>query len=191
MPWTPATTLLTTTDELKNLSFAITYESEAGAPDPITGEIPPVVPAIVTVQAVTNNPTISVTTNTISGYYSEAFSYNVRYIDLERNDYSVAHFSEVNPAKLHELYRYTPNMNTSVTYEYIATARDSITNAVVATQTYSIVVTQNWTTNKNLLKRYVSFDNYYATFVVTMLNSSGTQSIFVNNLGNQVYWEKT
>lgn len=191
MPWTPADTLLTTTDEQKNLSFSISYVPEAGTPDPITGEIPPTTPAIVTVTAVTANPTISVSGATIAGVYSESFAYNVRYIDNQRNDYSVARFNEIDPFKLYELYKYTPNMNTSVTYEYIATARDSITNAVLATQTYSIVVTQNWTTNKNLLKRYIGFNDYFATYVVTLLNSAGEQVSFVNNLGNSVYWEKT
>jgi hypothetical protein len=192
MAWTPAATLLTTTDENKNLSFSITYETDStGVPDPVTGEIPPAVPAVVTVTAITPNPNIKVVTNTISGFYTEAFAYNVNYIDLQRNDYTVTHFSDIDLSKIHELYKYTPNMNTSVTFEYLATARDSVTNAVLATQTYSIVVTQNWTTNKNLLKRYVNFEDYIANYVIPLLGSGGVPVSMLNNLGNPVYWERT
>lgn len=191
MPWTPAETLLTTTDENKNLSYSITYVPDAGEPDPVTGEVPVAAPAVVTVSAINLNKTITVGDNTIRGYFSDAFDYTVNYIDIERTDYTVPKFSAIDPFKLHELYKYTPNMDNSVTYNYLATARDSVTNAVVATQTYSIVVTQNWTINKNLLKRYVNFDNYFATYVLKWINQKNVEVAMLNNLDKPVYWEKT
>lgn len=180
MAWTPTQTLLTTTDELVNLSFSISYVDDS------TSE-----PAVVTITPIDVNPSIKVVNNTISGYFSEAFDYTLNYIDSKGTDYTVPRFSDINRVKLYELYKYSPNTTNSITYNYLATAKESITNTVLATQTYSIVVTQNWTTNKNLLKRFVDFDQYVSTYVVTSLNLNGNKVTFVNNLGDTVYLEKT
>jgi len=191
MAFLPASPLLLTTDEMKNFSFAITYEADVVVPPEGGGEPPPAVIPVVTVQAVKVLPTVSILNNTISGYYKDSFDFTVNYIDSQTNDYTVTRFSDIDPFKLHELYKYSPNQNTSVTYEYIATARDSVTNAVIATQTYNIVVTQNWTTNKNLLKRYVNFNDYFATYVIALVTADGVSVQILNNLGNQVFLERT
>lgn len=190
MPWKPTETLLLATDEMKDFSLSIIYEADEVVPSEGGAPAPAVIP-VVTVQAVKTLPTVSVVTNIISGYFKDSFDFTVNYIDSQRNDYTVTRFGDINPLKLHELYKYSPNMSSSVTYEYIATARDSITNALISQQTYNIVVTQNWTTNKNLLKRYVNFDEYATTYVVALLNLNGSPVTFVNNLGNPVYLEKT
>jgi hypothetical protein len=191
MAFLPASPLLLTTDEMKNFSFVITYEADVVVPPEGGGEPPPAVIPVVTVQAVKALPTVSILNNTISGYYKDSFDFTVNYIDSQTNDYTVTRFSDIDPLKLHELYKYSPNQNTSVTYEYIATARDSVTNAVIATQTYNIVVTQNWTTNKNLLKRYVDFNDYFATYVIALVTADGVPVQLLNNLGNQVFLERT
>lgn len=182
MPWTPTQTLLSTTDELKNLSFTISY-----VPDPLVS----LNPATVTVTAFTSNPTIQVSAATISGYFSDSFNYTVKYIDKDNKDYTVSRFSDIDITKLYGLYKYTPSMEQSVTYTYTAVAKDSITNAILDTQTYSIIVTQNWSANKSLLKRYINIDNYIATYVVILLNDSGTALPLLNNSGTPIYLEKS
>jgi hypothetical protein len=181
MPWNPTQTLLTTTDELKNLSFTISYTQ-----DPLVS----LTPATVTVTAVTPTPYIQVNAATISGYYSDTFNYSVKYIDNINNKYTVSKFNDIDSTKLSQLYDYIPSMVESVTYYYTAVAKDSITSAVLATQTYSIVVTQNWSPNKNLLKRYVNFKNYLATTVVVLTNLDGNVVQTLNNSGTPIYLEK-
>jgi len=182
MLWTPAQSLLTTTDELNNLSYTISYVA-----DPLVTTNP----VVVTISADKSIPSINISNSTISGYFSESFDYTVKYIDKYKNDYTVTKFSNIDISKLYAIYKYTPNMNSSVTYNYIATAKDSVTNDVLDTKTYSIVVTQNWTPNKNLLLRYLDFDNYFTTYVVVLLNNSGIAVPLLNNLGNQVFLERT
>lgn len=192
MAFIPAATLLLTTDELKNFSFDITYEVEVTPPPEGggTGEPTPTVVPVVTVEAVTPLPTVTVLNNGIAGYFKDSFNYSVNYIDSQQNDYSVNKFSQIDINKLHELYKYTPNMNRSVDYTYIATAKDSTTNAVIATQTYTITVTENWTTGKNELKKYLNYAKYYQDYVVSWLGAAGQPVVMVNNLGAQVLWEK-
>lgn len=180
MAWVPSETLLTTIDENNNLSFSISYVEDS------TGT-----PAVVTVAPITQHPTIQIANNTISGYFSDSFNYTVNYVDDKGTDYTVSRFSEIDPFKPYKLYKYSPNATNSITYNYVATARDSITNTVIATQPYSIVVTQNWTSNKNLLKRYVNTDNYLETYVVVLRNSSGNVVSLLNNVGNPVYLERS
>lgn len=185
MPWTPTQTLLTTTDELQNLSFTISY-----VPDPsVTSN-----PATVTVTPVTSTPYIQVNAATISGYFSDSFNYSVNYIDRDNKNYTVSKFSDIDTTKLYQLYKYTPNMTPSITYTYNAVAKDSVTNSVLDTKTYSIVVTQNWTTNKMLLQRYVSLNtylstNYLPTSTVTLINSSGNKVTLLNNSGQPLILE--
>jgi hypothetical protein len=180
MAWTPTESLLTTTDELKNLSFSISYVDDS------TGD-----PAIVNVTQIDANPTIQVSANNISGYFSDSFDYEVNYIDNKGTDYTVSRFSEIDQDKLYELYKYSPNTTNNITYNYVATATDSITNEVLASQPYSIVVTQNWTSGKNQLLRYINNDNYDANYVVVLRNSSGDIVSTLNNTGNPVYLERS
>jgi hypothetical protein len=182
MPWTPAQSLLTTTNELTNLSYTISYVA-----DPLVTTNP----VAVTISADKSIPSIQISNSTISGYFSDSFDYTVKYIDKYKNDYTVTKFSNIDISKLYAIYKYTPNMTSSITHNYIATAKDSVTNTVLDTKTYSIVVTQNWTTNKNLLLRYLNFDKYFTTYVVVLLNNSGIAVPLLNNLGNQVFLERT
>lgn len=180
MAWTPAETLLTTTDEYKNLSIIISYVDDS------TGT-----PAVVNVTSSDPNQTVQVTSNTISGYFSDSFNYAINYVDNKGTDYSVSRFSEIDPIKLFQLYKYSPSTTNSVTYNYTATARDSVTNAVLATQPYSIVVTQNWASGKSQLLQYINTETYVSNYVVTLQNSSGAVVRTLNNVGTPIYLEKS
>ncbi len=70
MPFEPATTLLNTLDEFKNLSHTITYIGYIGS----VGTSYPV-----TITALDDNDTINVSGNTISGFYSNSFDDFIHY----------------------------------------------------------------------------------------------------------------
>jgi len=149
MAWLPASTDLGSVNEIVSFSHTITYEEE----DPLTMTM---VSYPVTITANQVNPnTISVTGASISGYYFESFDNTITYRTPEGSFPVVTKFNQIDVDRLYEMISYKASTASSKTFTYTATAKNGDT--VVATQTYSKTVTNDWTSGKNSLQEYVGY----------------------------------
>lgn len=149
MPWIPSSTDLGSVDENVSFTHSITYT-----------EIDPVllteVSYPVTIVANEVNPSsISISGNTLSGYYFDSFDYTITYRTEDGELPVVNKFSSIPVSNLHEMVSYKASMVTSKTFSYTATAKDGAT--VKATQVFTKTVTNNWTSGKNSLQQYVGY----------------------------------
>jgi hypothetical protein len=148
MPWSPSTDLGSVNENV-NISHSITY-SEV---DELTLEE---VSYPVTITANETNPsTISITGNTISGVYSDSFDNTITYRTAEGTFPVVTKFNQIQLGDLYEMISYKASVSRSKIFTYTATARNGST--VVATETYSKTVTNDWTSGKNSLQEYVGY----------------------------------
>jgi hypothetical protein len=149
MPWNPGSTDLGSVNEIVSFSHTITYEQE----DPLTMTI---VSYPVTITADQVNPsTISISGGTLSGYYFDSFDNTITYRTLEGSFPVVTKFNQIDLNKLYQMISYKASSVSSKTFTYTVTAKDG--NTVVATQTYSKTVTNDWTSGKNSLQEYVGY----------------------------------
>jgi hypothetical protein len=149
MPWNPISTDLGSVNEIVSFSHTITYEEE----DPLTMTM---VSYPVTITANQVNPnTISVTGASISGYYFDSFDNTITYRTPEGTFPVVTKFNQIDLSRLYEMISYKASSASSKTFTYTATAKNGDT--VVATQTYSKTVTNDWTSGKNSLQEYVGY----------------------------------
>lgn len=174
MPFSPIESQLATLDELKNLSFTITYVDALGESFPVT------------VEALTPNSTVAVSGNSIAGYYSDAFTYSVAYKKTDNTYATVSKFQQVESDKVYELYSYTPNTTQSTTYTYVARAYSGST--VIATQEYTVVVTNNWSFGRNQLVKYTN-PSKYNEIKVSWVNDSGQTIPMLNSNNEPITWE--
>lgn len=167
MPWTPASTLLLTTDEFKNFSNSITYTSLLGLSEPVT------------ITALDQNDTVNVLGNNISGYFSESFTNSeIQYRTFNDTFVNVSKFSDINTADLDELIYFKPDPTISQTYSYLATSTSS-------SQTYTIVVTNNWSVGRDTLLRYIASNS---SISITWNNSAGNIVGWTNSSGQTLNW---
>lgn len=109
-----------------------------------------------TVNIVANqtNPTVNITGNTISGFYSGALGgFSIQFLDKNYNYDTVAAWNQVTNAA--EIIKYMPSLMQSNTYYYEATATSDPSNISV-NATFSIVVTNNWDVGKSALQAAVA-----------------------------------
>ena len=179
MPFLPATTVLNTLHEFENLAHTITYTS-GGATGPGTSYP-------VTITAVEPHAQVTVSGDTISGYYRNVFNneiyYRTRYEDVTKDEFFMVHyFNEIDPEQPYEIYHYNVDTTARKTFSYIAEANGE-------TQTYTINVDNDWTTARDQLLLYltpqqaagVQWINTSAN-IVTWKNEAGSTVIWNNNL---------
>ena len=111
-------------------------------------------PVTITVNEV-NPATISVSGNSITGYYVDSFDNVITYRTQDGQFPVVSKFNQIDLDKLYQMISYKASTVLSKTFTYTATAKDGDT--VVATQTYSKTVTNDWTEGKNSLQTFVGY----------------------------------
>ncbi len=145
MAWTPSETDLGSVDENVNISHSFTYVDDLDMT-----EYP------VTITAVQTNPaTIVISGNSITGYYTDSFDNTITYRTEDGQFPVVTKFNEIDLDKLYQMISYKASTVLSKTFTYTATAKDGDT--VVATETYTKTVTNNWTEGKNNLQTFVGY----------------------------------
>jgi hypothetical protein len=147
MSWTPASTDLGSVNENVNISHSFTYV------DPVT-----MVSYPVTVSAnEVNPPTIVISGNSISGFYIDSFENTITYRTEDGQFPVVEKFSEIDLNALYEMISYKASTVLTKTFTYTAEAIDG--GSVVASQTYTKTVTNDWTEGKNSLQTFVGLTN--------------------------------
>jgi hypothetical protein len=148
MAWAPSNTELYVIDQLNefvNFTNTISYDDQITYPDETW------VVTIVPDQIIS---TVNISGGTISGYYSNTFDgYSIKYLTVDGKYVTASGWNSINNAK--EIVDYQPAMQQSKTFTYTATAKSSISLAIV-TQPYTIVVTNDWTVGKNNLQAAIA-----------------------------------
>jgi hypothetical protein len=145
MAWTPSDTDLGSVNENVNISHSVTYVDDLDMTE---------YPVTITVNEV-NPATISVSGNSITGYYVDSFDNVITYRTQDGQFPVVSKFNQIDLDKLYQMISYKASTVLSKTFTYTATAKDGDT--VVATQTYSKTVTNDWTEGKNSLQTFVGY----------------------------------
>lgn len=173
MPFEPLVTNLNTLDEFKNLSHTITYTGYIGS---VATSYP------VTITPVDNNTTINVSSNNISGYYSDAFDNEIHYRNKDDTFTTVTKFEQIDTENNYDgIYHYDANMNRTKVFNYIATANSE-------TKNYTITVTNNWTNGRNQLLKYNN-PSAYQEISCSWINNSGVSIPWQNTNGETITWE--
>lgn len=142
MPWTPSLTDLGSLNENVNFSHTIVYEEV----DPITSIL---TSYPVTITATESNPnTVLISANSISGFYRDVFDNTIKYRTTQGTFPVVTKFDQIDTSKLYQMISYKASLSVSRVFSYIATA-----NGV--SQTYTKIVTNDWTSGKTSLQTYV------------------------------------
>jgi hypothetical protein len=143
--WSPESTDLGSVNENVSFSHTVSYTDE------LTMTSYPV-----TIAANEVNPnTISISGDTISGYYFDSFDNTITYRTPEGSFPVVTKFNQIDIDKLYEMVSYKASVVSSKTFTYTATAKDG--DDIIATQVYSKTVTNDWTSGKNSLQEYVGY----------------------------------
>lgn len=147
--WNPVSSDLGSVNENVQFSHTVSYEAE----DPLTMTM---VSYPVTIIANEANPSsISISGDTISGFYFDSFDNTITYRTPEGTFPVVTKFNQIDITKLYEMISYKASTSQSRTFTYTATALNG--SEVVATQVYTKTVTNDWTSGKNSLQEYVGY----------------------------------
>jgi hypothetical protein len=147
--WNPVSSDLGSVNENVQFSHTFSYEAE----DPLTMTM---VSYPVTITANEANPSsISISGDTISGFYFDSFDNLITYRTPEGTFPVVTKFNQIDITKLYEMISYKASTSQSRTFTYTATALNG--SEVVATQVYTKTVTNDWTSGKNSLQEYVGY----------------------------------
>jgi hypothetical protein len=147
--WNPPLFDLEPVDENVQFSHTVTYEAE----DPETMTM---VSYPVTITANEVNPSsISISGDTISGFYFDSFDNLITYRTPQGTFPVVTKFNQIDINNLYQMISYKANTTQSKTFTYTATAMNE--GVVVASQVYTKTVTNNWTSGKNSLQEYVGY----------------------------------
>ena len=164
----PVNNILGQTDELKNISYSITYTDTLGVSYPVT-----ITPA-------TPNNTINIGGNSINGYFSDSFNNEIYYRNEDDTFETVNSFSEINDETISELIHYFADTTTDTTYRYVASANGQ-------SKIYEVVVTNNWNNGRTQLLKYVN-SLAYGEKIRNWLDSSSNIRVWVNNSGTKLNW---
>ena len=143
MAWVPSSTDLGSVNENVNISHTVTYTDDMTMTS---------YPVIITADQ-TNPNTITISGDTLSGYYIDSFDNTIKYRTPEGTFPIVTKFNQIDIDKLYQMISYKASTSLSKTFTYTAKAMDGTT--IVATQTYSKTVTNDWTSGKTSLQYYV------------------------------------
>ena len=147
--WNPVSSDLGSVDENVQFSHTFSYEEE----DPLTMTV---VSYPVTITANEVNPSsISISGDTISGFYFDSFDNLITYRTPEGTFPVVTKFNQIDIAKLYQMISYKASTSQSRIFTYTATALNG--SEVVSTQVYTKTVTNDWTSGKNSLQEYVGY----------------------------------
>jgi hypothetical protein len=185
MAFLPTNTVLGTTDEFKNVSFIITYETTTLGTAGIGGLVgtPTVVATqTVTVTALDSNNTITTAGNTITGYYSESFQNAIEYRTPDDKFVDVQKFKQIDKTNLSEMIYYKADPSKTRTYRYLARASGG------DTQIYTVIVKNNWNTGRNEMLSYINPPTQYKLHTVTWINMNNKPIVWVNNLNQPINW---
>jgi hypothetical protein len=168
MPFLPTNATLGTHEELEEFFYAITYTNIFGTSFPVT------------ITTSMPNTSVTVSSNTIYGFYSNVFTANtIRYRTKtntleESTTWDDIETAIINNAVL-EIYDWSPDPTISKTYYYTAHANNE-------SKEYNIVVLNNWDTGKNNLLYYL--DRTKRVYIPEF--GAGIQ--WINNKGEVVIW---
>lgn len=168
MPFFPAAINLATVKEIENLEFYITYVNAFGSS------------LAVTVTEQSSNTTLTVTSNSIIGFYSDVFNQGYyRYRSKQNTLINVSSTVTLEAAlsSVSQIFLYSADQRTSITYYYTARASDG------TTQTYNIVVNNDWDTGRNQLSSLLS--RTALSYVVV----PGQIVRWINTTGNTITWQ--
>jgi hypothetical protein len=183
MAFSPSLSVLNTLYELKNLSHSITYTDTSGASG-ATGFGTPY-PVIVTTSM--PNDTVTVSGNTISGYYSDSFDNEISYRTVDHQLVTVNRWEDIVIAIadgiLADVYYYKADTTTRIVYSYLATASNG------ATQTYTINVDNDWTSGRNQLIKFTNLTKYQQEILVLWINNNSDKVAWANNILDIIDWE--
>lgn len=179
MPFSPSNTVLNTLNEFENLSHTITYTAPLGA----SGATGIGTSYPVTITAVEPHDNITITDNTISGYYKDVFNndiyYRTRHDDASTDQFFMVHyFSQIDPAQPYEIYHDDVDTTTRKTFSYIASANGE-------TQTYTINVDNDWATARDQLLVYLTPQQFAG---VQWINTNAYAVAWKNTAGSTVIW---
>lgn len=139
-----------TVDEYQSFTESFLY-SDVDYPDVIYN-------VIITPQKA--NETVAVSGNNISGYFTDVFNVQIKYKTKNPTpEYiDVINFRKIDLEKLEQVISYKPDVTPFINYEYIANAYDPTTKppTLVATQTFTKKINNNWDLNKTLLLQYIN-----------------------------------
>jgi hypothetical protein len=143
--WSPESTDLGSVNEIVSFSHTVSYTDELTMTS---------YPVTITANEVNPN-TISISGDTISGYYFDSFDNTITYRTPEGSFPVVTKFNQIDIDKLYEMVSYKASVVSSKTFTYTANAKDG--DDIIATQVYSKTVTNDWTSGKNSLQEYVGY----------------------------------
>lgn len=164
----PVNNILGQTDELKNVSYNVTYTDALGVSYPVT------------ITPVNTNSTIIINGNRINGYFSDSFYNEIYYRNKDDTFTTVHKFSEINKNNISELIHYFADATTDISYSFIASANGQ-------TKEYEVVVTNNWTTGRNELVKLIN-QTAVNDLYIHWKNNSGTIIPWINTSGTNINW---
>jgi hypothetical protein len=191
MAFIPESSVLNTINELKNLSHTITYKETIGASGGmamgIVGGGTATYPVTVTTDM--PNSTITVSGDTISGYYTNCFEDQISYRTVDDRFVTVNKWQDIVNAivteTLSEIYYYKADTRREIIYTYIATASNG------STKTYTINVENDWTHGRNQLVKYTNLTRYQQKILVEWININTDKIPWVNQVMAAVDWENS
>jgi len=165
----PVNTVLNTLNEKNSFSHTISYTDNLGVSYPVT-----ITPSEI-------NNTVTISGGLISGNYTNVFDETIDYRIINedsRNDEfkTVYSFNDISINNF-EIYHYNASAVTSKTYTYIAEANGQ-------TQSYTIIVENDWSTGRNELRQKLGLSPLYAYWV----NISNQRIKWINASGIEVNW---
>lgn len=152
MAWTPSSTDLGSVNENVSISHTITYV------DDMTMTSYPV-----TITETETNPnTITISGDTLSGYYQDSFNNTITYRTPEGTFPVVTKFNQIDLNKLDQMISYKASTLRTKVFSYLAEAIDDNPLSptyldVIASETYTKTVTNDWTSGKISLQTYVGY----------------------------------
>ena len=177
MPFEPASPLLGTTDEYTNVGYTITYATPIVIGVPNTGGTS----YAVTITPLRTNGTISVSSNNISGYYSDSFTDQQLYYRNKDDTFTeVQKFSDIDLEKESEFVHYFADPSISTNYTYLAEANGE-------SQIYTVTVMNNWTSGRNALVAHIG-SSYNINILKTSWSNGEFTVAWVNDNGNTIDW---
>lgn len=188
MAFYPKDALLTSVHEQENIAQTIVYITDTtptygatGVGVSTGGQAYPV-----TVVALTANPTVVVTNNYISGYYTNVFNNEIRYRTKDDQFVTTTLWTDVTTAiandTFSDLYYFKADPRPIVTFSYVASAS-------TATRTYTINVENDWMTGRNKLIKYTNFTRYQQEILVRWINNNSDRVTWFNKVFETVDWE--
>jgi hypothetical protein len=142
--FTPTETNLASLNEEVTFSYTITYEEV----DELTMETVTYPVNLIAEEIV---PTVNISGGTISGYYTDSFNNTIQYLSQGKELITTDKFGKI--VNLYEMVKYGADQSRTKVFNYTANAMDG--EVIVDSKTYTITVTNDWTTGKNNLQSYV------------------------------------